>query len=285
MKTFRGAVILLAASLLLSCRTADIRGADTVGFLTSSATVAAQASRPISDSEEYYVGRAVCARILTQYQLINNWRLTEYVNTVGTAVALFSDKPITYGGYHFGVLDTMEPNAFACPGGTILVSKGMVMAARTEDELAAVLAHEIAHIVNRDGVASIQQSRWSSVLTAMGSRAVHTYGSANLSQIVTLFEGSIDDVFKTLVVNGYSRSAEMNADEAAFGYLTKAGYNPQALRTVLETLNKSQSGGGIMKTHPGTSDRIESLAKKGQAVQIHPAAQQSRDARFRAALQ
>ncbi len=284
MKTFCGAVILLAASLLLSCRTADIRGADTVGFLTSSVTSAAQASRPISDSEEYYVGRAVCARILAQYKLINNWRLTEYVNTVGMAVALFSDKPITYGGYHFGVLDTMEPNAFACPGGMILISKGMVMASRTEDELAAVLAHEIAHIVNRDGVASIQQSRWSSALAAMGSRAAHTYGSANLSQIVSLFEGSIDDVFKTLVVNGYSRSAEMSADEAAAGYLAKAGYNQQALLTVLETLNKSQ-GGGIMKTHPGTSDRIDALAKKGHLIQIHPAAQKARDARFRAALQ
>lgn len=274
----------LAASLLLSCRTADIRSADTVGFLTSSATSAVEASRPISDSEEYYVGRAVCARILAQYQLVNNWRLTEYVNTVGMTVAMFSDKPITYGGYHFGVLDTMEPNAFACPGGMILVSKGMVTAARSEDELAAVLAHEIGHISHRDGVGSIQQSRWSSALAAMGTRAVHTYGSASVSQIVSLFEGSIDDVFKTLVVNGYSRSAEMSADEAAFGYLVKAGYNPQALQTVLETLNKSQDG-GIMKTHPGTSDRIEAIAKKGQPLQIHPLAQQARDARFRAAFQ
>jgi beta-barrel assembly-enhancing protease len=278
-------LILLAASVLLSCRTVDVRSADTVGFLTSSVTSAVQASRPISDSEEYYVGRAVCARILAQYQLINNWRLTEYVNTVGTTVAIYSDKPITYGGYHFGVLDTMEPNAFACPGGMILVSKGMVMTARTEDELAAVLAHEIGHISHRDGISSIQQSRWSSALTAMGSQAVHTYGSSSLSQMVSLFEGSIDDVFKTLVVNGYSRSAEMSADEAAFGYLVKAGYNPHALRTVLETLNKSPQSGGIMKTHPGTSDRIEAIAKKGQPLQIHPAAQQARDARFRAAPQ
>ncbi len=284
MKIRRPSLILLAASLLLSCKTTDIRSADTVGFLTSSATSALQASRPISDSEEYYVGRAVCARILAQYPLVDNWRLMEYVNTVGTTVAISSDKPITYGGYHFGVLDAMEPNAYACPGGIILISKGMVMAARTEDELAAVLAHEIGHISHRDGISSIQQSRWSSALVAMGSQATQTYGSSSLTQMVSLFEGSIDDVFKTLVVNGYSRSAEMSADEAAFGYLVKAGYNPHALRTILDTLNKSQSG-GILRMHPGTSDRIEAIAKKGQPLQIHPSAQLARDARFRAALQ
>ena len=261
-----------------------MRSPDTVGFLTSSVASAVQASRPISDSEEYYVGRAVCARILAQYQLINNWRLIEYVNTVGATVAIYSDRPITYGGYHFGVLDTMEPNAFACPGGIILVSKGMIMAARTEDELAAVLAHEIGHVSHRDGISSIQQARWSSALAAMGVQAAQTYGSSSLTQMVGLFEGSVDDVFKTLVVNGYGRSAERSADEVAFGYLAKAGYNPHALRTVLETLNKAK-GGGIMKTHPGTSDRIEAIAKKGQILQIHPTAQQARDARFRAALQ
>ena len=77
--------------------------------------------------------------------------------------------------------------------------------------------------------------------------------------MVTLFEGSIDDVFKTLVVNGYSRKAEESADRAAISTLSRAGYNPAALGAILSRLQSKGGGGGFFRSHPLTSQRVEAV--------------------------
>jgi predicted Zn-dependent protease len=236
------------------------------------ASKAAVASRPISDSEEYYVGRAVAARILGKYKLDQNPKLTQYVNEVGDTVARKSSRPNPYRGYHFAVLDTQEINAFACPGGTIFITRGLIQTCKDEDQLAAVLAHEVGHVANKDGINSISQARWTQVFTAMGTEAAKQYGGA-AGNLVTLFEGSIDDVFKTIVVNGYSRKAEETADAAALQELTKAGYNPNAMVILLTTMEAKGKGSasGIFKTHPPTSER---LAKVKAGVGQTPAESQ-----------
>jgi predicted Zn-dependent protease len=218
---------------------------------------AVEASRPISDSEEYYIGRAVAARILGSNRLYNDSQLTLYVNEVGQAVARKSPRPNTFKGYHFAVLDTSEPNAFACPGGLIFITRGLLQMCASEDELAAVLAHEVGHVANKDGINSISKARWTQVLTTLGTETAKQYAGAG-GQIISLFEGSIDDVFKTIVVNGYSRGAEEAADTQAVSTLRSAGYDPGALTTLLGKMQAKQGSGasGIFKTHPPTGDRL-----------------------------
>ncbi len=220
---------------------------------------AAQASRPISNSEEHYIGRAVCARILAAYPLHDDPEATRYVNALGQVLARKASRPQTHKGYHFAVLNTLEPNAFACPGGIILVTRGMIRLCSGEDELAAVLAHEIAHIAHRDGVQSISQARWSEVLTTLGTETAKQYGGVG-GQLVNLFEGSIDDVFKTLVVNGYSRSAEEKADREAAAILERAGFRPFALCALLSKMSAREKGAtGIYRTHPASTKRLANL--------------------------
>lgn len=248
-------------------------GVDLIPVATIAAkgvTKAAAASRPISDSEEYYVGRAVGARILAQQPLRPDPELTRYVNEVGQAVARKSTRPQTFRGYHFAVLETTETNAFACPGGLILITRGLVQTCDTEDELAAVLAHEVAHVANKDGINSISQARWTEVLTTMGTEAAKQYAGA-AGSLVSLFEGSIDDVFKTIVVNGYSRTAEEAADAAAVQTLKQVGYDPGAVASLLTKMMAKEKGGpsGMFKTHPPTSER---LAKVKALVGEAPAA-------------
>jgi predicted Zn-dependent protease len=241
------------------------------------ATKAQDASRPITDSEEYYIGRAVAARVLTKYKLDSNPKLTEYVNEVGDTVARKSARPNPFRGYHFAVLDTGEINAFACPGGIIFITRGLIQTCKSEDQLAAVLAHEVAHVANKDGINSISKARWTEVWTAMGKEAVTVYGGSVAAGLVTLFEGSIDDVFKTIVVNGYSRQAEETADAAAVTTLNRAGYDSTALVAVLTTMEAKGKGAtsGIFKTHPATADRLAKVkalacetptAAKGEAI-------------------
>jgi predicted Zn-dependent protease len=182
-----------------------------------------------------------------------------YVNEVGQAVARKSTQPTTYRGYHFGILETSDPNAYACPGGIILITRGLLKECQNEDELAAVLAHEVAHIAHKDGVNSINKARWTEVLTTAGTEATRQYAGGVAGQLVTLFEGSIDDVFKTLVVNGYSRKAEESADRAAISTLSRAGYNPAALAAILGRLQSKGGGGGFFRSHPLTSQRVEAV--------------------------
>ncbi len=255
-------LILLGLLILLTgCAGLQIEGIEGLDILTTSAGAVSKAARPISDEEEYYVGRAVSAHILSTYKVYKNKKLTEYVNEIGQTVALHSDKPLTYIGYHFAILDSKEINAFASPGGTIFITRGMIKAVKNEDELAAVLAHEVAHINHRDGIDSIKKARWTEAVTIIGASAAKEYGSEDLSQLVTLFEGSIDDVVKTLVVNGYGREQEFNADKASLTILNRAGYDPSSLQDFVTRLIKKgkTSKGGMLQTHPATNDRLDNI--------------------------
>ena len=140
------------------------------------ATKATEAARPITDSEEYYVGRAVAAQILSRYKLDQNPKLTQYVNEVGQTVARKSTRPNPFKGYHFAVLDTQEINAFACPGGIIFITRGLIQTCKNEDQLAAVLAHGVGHVANKDGINSISQALWTQVFTSMGTETAKQYG-------------------------------------------------------------------------------------------------------------
>lgn len=277
----RAILLVIILAVLGSCAAMEKIGISPDMIFTT-VGAASKAARPISEDEEYYIGRAVAASLLSQFRLLENKRLTDYVNHVGQTVALHSDKPQTYGGYYFAILDSSEINAFACPGGMIFITSGMLNAVRNEDELAAVLAHEVGHVSHRDGISAIKKARWTEAVTIIGSKATREYGSEELSSLVTIFEGSIDDIVKTLVVNGYGQFQEYDADKAALGYLAKAGYNPGALRDFIGRLitKGSATEGGLLKTHPATSDRLKEMENNMSSVNIDQSSVQLRAKRF-----
>jgi predicted Zn-dependent protease len=270
----------------------------------------AAAGGEFSATDEYYLGRAVAANILAKYPLYQNPALTRYVNLVGQAVAQ-KYRSATCQGFHFAVLDASEPNAFACPGGIILVTRGLIKACQNEDELAAVLAHEVSHVVHHDGLQSIRtakktkkrthaalsplkaakflgaarpgiQKRLRRQMAAKGAKtAVATVaGSFAASGLVDLFEGAINDAVKTIMVNGYSRGAEEDADREAVSLLACTGYNPGALTDFLDHLASSGSGSsGMFRTHPATSSRVARVKSLVVQAQANPG-EQTRTSRF-----
>ncbi len=267
---FSWIALLTLAGLLGAWGCAGIDVGSVANIAAKTGYKAVEAARPISDSEEYYVGRAVAARILTAYPLCQDPQLTLYINEVGQTVARKSSRPNTYRGYHFAVLEAPEPNAFACPGGTVFITRGLLKVCDNEDELAAVLAHEVSHVAHKDGVNSISKARWTSVVTTLGTETAKQYGGV-AGNLVTLFEGSIDDVFKTIVVNGYSRGAEFAADAEAGQILARAGYNPGALGALLVKMAaQEKGGGGIFKTHPPTGERLAKVKAQGGATEPGP---------------
>jgi len=224
----------------------------------------------ITPEQEYFIGRAVAATILKTYPPADDPEANEYLNLLGQTLAKVSDRPDTFGGYHFLLLDTDEINAFAAPGGLVLVSRGLVACCQTEDALAAVLAHEIGHVVLKHGLRAIKSSRLTSALTILSVEAAKNLGSEELAKLTEEFEGSIMDVTSTLVSSGYSRGLELEADQAAVTVLERIGYNPRALLEMLRQMKQRIEPGGLgfAKTHPDPQDRVNEVS--GTIEQDHP---------------
>ncbi|HAS82834.1 MAG TPA: peptidase M48 [Verrucomicrobia bacterium] len=291
--------VLGVVAVLAGCKALDV--ATQVG---TSAAVAAGAINPqqaqsiqrstsalgkafenMTPEHEYYIGRSVAATILSTYKVFDQAAATQYLNTLGAALAMVSEKPETFGGWHFVIMDTDEINAFAAPGGFILISRGMLRCCRNEDELAAVLAHEIGHVQREHGLKAIKKSRWTSAFTIMASEAGKSLGGQQLAELTTLFEGSISDVTQTLVNGGYGRSSEREADADAIVILRRIGYNPEGLFNLLAEMDKrlEKDTRGFGKTHPDRKDRLKDN-RKAIGAQAPIAPHPARDARFKTAL-
>lgn len=242
----------------------------------------------ITDEEEYYIGRAASALILSRYKTVDDDAFTRYLNLVGMAVVYNSDRPETYGGYHFTVLDSDEVNAMAAPGGFVFVTKGLVRRCGDEETLAAILAHEVGHVAARHGLQSIKKSRLVDAFGVIGSTAASQLNSEELTKLTGLFEGALGDVLETLVGRGYDRKYEFEADELSVKFIAQTGYNPAGLAAFLTNMERDKPSGpvaGWFKTHPSPADRLTRVRAEIAALESAPAKLDIRTARFAAELE
>jgi predicted Zn-dependent protease len=240
-----------------------VMNADQAEAMTKSAQAIEKTFEDITPQQEYYIGRAVAATVLATYQPFDREEANAYLNLLGQTAAQFSTKPETFGGYHFLLLETDEVNAFAAPGGLILVSRGMVRCCKNEDELVAVLAHEITHVDHQHGLKAIRKGRLTSALTTLGAAAGSSLAGGQLAEVTKAFEGSITDITSTMMNSGYSRTTEFEADKGAVAIMKKMGCNPGALITMLQQMQgqlKADSH-GFGKTHPSPEVRIAEFKK------------------------
>lgn len=219
---------------------------------------AIKASKSLSPVQEYYLGRAVAAEALTEFPLNNNAALNDYVNKIGQTIVQASDRPETYGGYHFAVVTSNDINAFACPGGFIFVTTGALKAAKNEDEVAAVLAHEVAHVANKHSLKAMKKAAWTGVALSTMQEAASTYGNDVVQQINVSFGGAVKDVTTMVLKSGFSRDDEKQADEKGLQYMTAAGYDPQAMVSFFQGMLDGGLNGskGVFATHAATDKRI-----------------------------
>lgn len=243
-------------------------------------------TKDLTPSEEHYIGRSVAATILSRYKVANDPKRTDYVNRVGLYLSKFSDRPETYGGYHFAILNAPnEVNAFAAPGGFVFVTTGLLAKVTSEEELAAVLAHEIAHVTLRHGLEAIKSSNLTSAFTIIGTEAVKEYSGSELASLTEAFSGSIDDVVNKMVMSGYSQSQEFDADAMAMAICYRAGYDPAGLTRFLTTLRNASKGApdaGFFKTHPPAKDRLNKAEKVAKKEKLSGDADPVRSKRFSA---
>jgi len=207
--------------------------------------------------EEIRFGREVAARILARADIYSDDALNRYINLVGKALALNSARPELE--FHFAVLDTMEINAYAAPGGYVFITKGALASMKDEAELAGVLAHEISHITGKHiikefGVKGSEDSPIAGLARLIG-------GGTEASRVA--FYQAVDKAMDILFKDGYKRTDEAEADRNAVLITALSGYEPSALSNYLERLKtiKGQNTEVLDRTHPPYDERTALIKK------------------------
>lgn len=203
---------------------------------------------------EIVFGRVLAARILGKYAYYENAKLNEYVNKIGKGLAQFSERPEIE--FHFAVIDTSAVNAFAAPGGYIFVTKGALMKMDDEAELAAVLAHEIAHVTLRH------------IVKELNIKGTETSPVSGFAQVLgggsgaarTIFTQAVDQAADILFKKGLKKQDEYDADRVATLLITNAGYDPTALERYLKKISTdAKDTVTLLDTHPSFADRIRNV--------------------------
>jgi predicted Zn-dependent protease len=222
---------------------------------------------PITTEQERTIGHGIAATVAGHYGVVRDPELSRYVNLVGAVVA---DRAPPRDGieYAFAVLDTDEVNAFAAPGGWIFVTRGAISAMEDEATLAAVLAHEVGHVVARDVIDEIRDKARTRLGVEEAAEAVDVAGEEFLVAAV--------ETGATALFMGLSRDDEMAADEFAIRAAAAAGYDPRGLGRFLATLAElagDDETSLLEQTHPDPADRrrkaeivVRSLGDSGPGV-------------------
>jgi Zn-dependent protease with chaperone function len=251
---------IFALALALAAAPAQAQFGGALGKLNKAADQAQKVKDlKISDADERRIGEAVSVRILQEFGVLQDKEVTKYVTLVGTLLAQASTRPDL--NWEFIVLDTDGVNAFAAPGGIVHITRGALGLAKSEAELAGVLAHEITHVTAKHTVRSIQKSK------VVGLTA-DTASTGGLTQ--DLISRVAERAYEAVLNNQFDRDDENEADRVGITLANKAGYAPNGLGTVLAKIadrNKDrEEPNGMFASHPVLKDRI---ARIGQIIGEH----------------
>jgi predicted Zn-dependent protease len=240
-----------------------------------------EANREFTPEEEVQLGEGITAGLLGAAPLHPDANLQRYVNRVGRWVALHSDRPDL--PWEFAVMETDTVNAFAMPGGSVLISHGLLKRLNSESELAGALGHEIAHVVLKHQLMAIQSAMRSEIASDVAkegaSEAIARRGGGGIGGAVGRELGSraagigIDALKNGVFLRPLDRSMEYEADRLGVILATRAGYGPYGLPGVLQVLAQVKGDGtgiSIMDTHPAPSDRLGELEKLMPALERYP---------------
>lgn len=211
----------------------------------------------ITVKQEKELSKEFLKLIFSQVELIEEPFLNEYVNNLGQKI--LSGLPPQPFSYRFYVVKNDVYNAFATPAGHIFIYSGLIEAMETEEELAGILAHEIAHVVCRHISQNIERGKKLKLATLAGIIAGIFVGSRQSGEAGKAIMAGTMATGQTLAL-AYSRDDEMQADKLALDYLKKAGYKPDGLMTILYKIRGkhwfNDKIPSYLMTHPAVDDRI-----------------------------
>jgi predicted Zn-dependent protease len=213
-----------------------------------------------SKEQDVQLGREASAQVRQKYREVNSPFLKDYIRRVGERLASTPAARESGFPFSFAVLEDKSVNAFALPGGPMFIFSGLIKNVDSEAQLAAVMSHEMAHVVLRHGT--------------------HEASKANLVQLPLLLAGealgqkSILTMLAGLGANGlilkYSRDAESEADALGAHIMAAAGYNPNEMATFFNKLNsmggRSPGWAEFLSDHPNPGNRERAIQAEAQTI-------------------
>ncbi|RKZ34703.1 MAG: peptidase M48 Ste24p, partial [Gammaproteobacteria bacterium] len=226
----------------------------------------------MSEDSELALGRQTHTQVIERYGRYENPALQNLVQRIGETLAANSHR--TGLIYRFTVLDSQEVNAFALPGGYIYITRGLLAFLNGEDELAAVLGHEIGHVTARHSVRQYTAQQAANIGVTLGAILVPQMRTQNV--------GNLAGVLSTALLRGYGREHELEADRLGAEYLARTGYDPAAMLRVITVLKNQELFEreraqvenrepkvyhGVFSTHPDNDTRLREVVGRAKALQ------------------
>jgi predicted Zn-dependent protease len=230
-------------------------------------------SNKFSVQDDVKLGRQAAQEVEQQMPLLRDEQVRSYVESVGRR--LVSAIPAQFQHpefqYYFKVVNARDINAFALPGGPMYVNRGMIEAAKTEGEMAGVMAHELSHVALRHGTAQATKGQKYGTLAAIaGIAGTIATGNAGVGQLAQA-------PFAVYILK-FSREYETEADVLGAQIMARAGYDPRDLANMFRTLEQQGGGGGgFLSDHPSPTDRYARINREAQMLRVNGNVENSRE--------
>ena len=247
--------------------TAAVVAMSVAGTLAVAQTKVTAPSNKYSVEQDVKLGREAAQEVRQEMPILDDDRVDDYVERVGEQLVEQIPGEFRHEAfdYTFDVVNLREINAFALPGGPMFAHRGMLESARTEGEIAGVLAHEISHVALRHGTAQASKA---------GKYQLGQIGSAILGAIIGGRTGEVVSTAGQLGFGAaflkYSREYEKQADILGAQIMARAGYDPRDMANMFRTIEKESGSRGPewLSNHPNPGNRVEYITREAQMLRV-----------------
>jgi predicted Zn-dependent protease len=244
---------ILLCALAIACATNPVTGRQEIVLMSS--------------SREATLGKQAAAQVAAEMGLVEDAALVAYVRQIGARVA--AQSPRKDVPFQFAIANMAETNAFALPGGYIYVSRGLLTLARSEDELANVLAHEVGHVAARHAAQRETRAVGVGLLSALGTVAAGALGGDAAASAVS----QLGQVAGAGLIASYGRDQERQADEVGQRMARSAGFDPSGMATFLGALDREVTlrlgaprRPSFLDSHPATPERVAGATARAKTL-------------------
>jgi hypothetical protein len=229
-------------------------------------------SNKYKPADDVRLGRQAAVEAERQFPLLRDSEVNNYVERVGQRLVAAIPPEFQHPEfrYYFKVVNARDINAFALPGGPMYVNRGMIEAARTEGEMAGVMAHELSHVALRHGTAQATKAQKYAIGAGIAGILGTILAGPGVGQLAQLPVG--------VYFLKFSREYETEADLLGARIMANAGYDPQDLANVFRTIEaQGGGGGGFLSDHPSSSDRYARINQEAQYLQVRDRVSDARE--------
>ena len=251
-----------------------------IGIVLSVTALCAQSVIKAPDNkytlaQDVELGRKAAGEVEQQLPMLRDEDVTSFVSSIGRRIVDAIPPEFRHAEFHysFQVVNVREINAFALPGGPMYVNRGMIQAARTEGEVAGVMAHELSHVALRHGTAQATKATKYEIGTLLGAVVGSIIGGNVGSAVAQGTQFGLGTAFLR-----FSREFERYADLLGSHIMAGAGYNPLEMASMFKTIEKQGGSGGPqwLSDHPNPGDRYEYITREAQTLQVRDVVRDTR---------